>query len=532
MNGAESLIQTAVDADVEVCFANPGTTEMHVVAALDTVSGMRGVLGLFEGVVTGAADGYGRMSDKPALTLLHLGPGFANGIANLHNARRARTPIVNVIGHQATWQRNFDAPLTSDVEVLAAPMSAWQRTCASSDHISFDTAAAISAAMASHTEGPGQIATLVVPADVQWNEAPSTVETLPKAASHGVSAGHIEDIATLLRIAVESGNAESTTILLGGHGLRQRGLLAASKIAAKTGVKLVCETFAGRMERGPQYPALLRLPYFPEQVQEFLKGTTTLILAGSLEPVSFFGYEHLPARLLPADTVLTELATPTDDVANALEDLAQALDAHELPGARELVLPGIPEGGLTPSSIAQTIAAHLPENAIVVDEGVTSAGGFYPATSAARSHSYLNLTGGAIGWGIPSGLGASIACPDRKVVVLEGDGSGLYTNQGLWSLARENANVVVIVFVNDLYRILQVELTRSGVEDPGAQSLGLTQLDGPPIDWVSLAKGYGLSSTRVHTAPEFGVALERACQEHGPHLIAVQMSADAPGAGP
>lgn len=525
MNGAESLIQTAVNADLEVCFANPGTTEMHMVAALDSVSGMRGILGLFEGVVTGAADGYGRMRGKPAMTMLHLGPGYANGIANLHNARRARTPIVNVVGHHATWQRNFDAPLNSDIEMLVAPMSAWQRTAASAEHLSFDTAAAITAART----GPGQIATLIAPADVLWSAAPDRIQAPLKAPSNHVAEREIEVLAEALR-SLPLG--PEVTLLIGGHGLRHRGLRAAGRLAQKTGIRLVCETFPARVERGPESPALLRLPYFPEQVQEFLAGTSTVVLAGADEPVSFFGYQNQPARLVPTNTTLLTLATPTDDIEQALEDLADALDAHAPPPTREVVLPSVPEGALTPSSIAQAIVAHLPEDAIVVDEGVTSAGGFFPASQAARAHTYLNLTGGSIGFGIPCGLGASIACPDRKVVILEGDGSGLYTVQALWSLVREGANVLVIVFVNDLYRILQVELARTGTENPGKQSLGLTELNGPPMDWPSLAKGFGLPSVRVTTAPELAKAVEESCAEAGPKLIAVQMGSNTPIAAP
>lgn len=523
MNGAESLVRTAVQAGVEVCFTNPGTTEMHLVAAMDSEPGMRGVLALFEGVLTGAADGYGRMLGRPAMTLLHLGPGFGNGIANLHNARRARSPIVNVIGHHATWQRNFDAPLNSDVETLVGPVSAWQRSCASVDHISFDTAAAIAAAQ----DGPGQIASMIVPADVQWGAAPDGVQAAPKSPSHQVSMGHVEDIAKALR------DGGRTMLLLGGHGLRTEGLRAAGAIAeAFEHVELVCETFPARMERGPETPALRRLPYFPEQVMEFLEGVDTLILAGALEPVSFFGYEKLPARLVPDTTRQVELAVPEDDVAQALVDLAVALDATTPAAAREVVLPEVPRGGLTPSSVAQAIVAHLPENCIVVDEGVTSAGGFFPASASGPTHTYLNLTGGSIGWGIPCGLGAAIACPDRRVVVLEGDGSGLYTAQGLWTMAREQVDATVVVFVNDVYRILQVELMRTGVEDPGRQSLQLTTLDDPAIDWPSLAKAYGVPTSTATTAPELASQMQRANSTQGPHLIVARMADGAQVAAP
>ena len=513
MNGAQSLLQTAVAGGVEVCFANPGTTEMHLVDALDRVSGVRAVLGLFEGVVTGAADGYGRMADKPALTLLHLGPGFANGIANLHNARRARTPIVNLIGHHATWQRNYDPPLNSDVETLAAPVSGWQRTSASADELARDVAEAVAASRIH----PGQIATLVVPGDCQWEETHDRVVPIPGIPGAQVAPAAVESAAAAIRQG-------SALILLGGHGVRQRGLKAAGRIAKGTGTRLASETFAARMERGPHVPAVDRVPYFPEQAGDFFAGVSRVVLAGALDPVAFFGYKDGRRRMLDENVEVVTLATPLEDTRSALEALADLLEVGNDFDAPSLERPPSPTGPLSPSSIAYALAAHLPENAIVVDEGVTSAGGFYPVTKTAPAHTYLNLTGGAIGWGLPCSAGAAIACPDRKVITLEGDGSGLYTVQALWTIAREGLDVVSVVFANDLYRILQVELTRSGVEEPGPQSLALTELAKPTIDWVSLATGMGVPAESVTTAEELSTAFEAAIAEDGPRVIEVKMS--------
>ncbi|MFD1120798.1 thiamine pyrophosphate-binding protein, partial [Sphaerisporangium aureirubrum] len=166
MNGAQSLIRTLADAGVDVCFANPGTSEMHFVAALDTVPEMHGVLGLFEGVVTGAADGYARVAGRPAAALLHLGPGLGNGLANLHNARRARTPVVVVVGDHATYHKKYDAPLESDIEAVAGSLNGWVRRCAATGDVGADAAAAVAAAM----DAPGRVATLVLPADLSWGE--------------------------------------------------------------------------------------------------------------------------------------------------------------------------------------------------------------------------------------------------------------------------------------------------------------------------------------------------------------------------
>jgi len=514
MNGAESLVRTAVDAGVEICFTNPGTTEMPLVAALDSVAGVRGVLAAFEGVVTGAADGYGRMAGKPALTLLHLGPGFANGIANLHNARRARTPIVNLIGDQATWQRNLDPPLTSDVESLARPVSGWVRTSASPSQLSRDVADAISASL----RHPGQVATLVVPSDCQWGEASGVVARVapPPAAMVGIDA-----VEAARRALTADGKS---VLLLGASGLRAAALLAAGRIAKTTGCRLVSETFPARLERGPDLPAPERLPYFPEQGVDFFRGVRRVVLAGALEPVAFFGYPGTPGRFLADDVEVVVLANPTERTDLALEALADALDAGpqcDTPGHSPHAAP---QGPLTAAAVAQAIARRQPEGAIVVDEGVTGAAAYFPLSQTALPHTYLSLTGGAIGFGMPCAAGAALACPDRKVILLEGDGSGLYTVQALWTQAREELDVVNIVFANDAYRILQVELARAGVAEPGPQSARLTSLAGPGIGWVDLARAFGVRASRVETAEELDRTLGSALEDSGPRLIEVRVA--------
>ncbi|REK00294.1 MAG: acetolactate synthase large subunit [Acidobacteria bacterium] len=516
MNGAESLMRTAATAGVELCFANPGTTEMHLVDALDHSDGIRGVLALFEGVVTGAADGYARMSGKAAMTLLHLGPGMANGMANLHNARRARTPVLNVVGHHATWQRNFDPPLNSDVETWAAPVSHWQRTTATARQISRDTADAIAATR----QHPGQIATLVVPADCQWDEAGDRIVPVSGVRGARVCVASVERAAASLR-------DRKALLLLGGSALGERGLRAAGRIAKHAGVRLAGETFAARLERGPHLPAIARVPYFPEQGADFFAGLDVVVLAGALDPVAFFGYQDGPSRLIPDGVEVQLLATPHDDGAAALEDVAAALDAGPEIDLPEPSRPPAPSGALNPANIAQAVLAHLPENAIVVDEGITSAGAFYPMSTGAPAHSYLNLTGGAIGWGLPCSVGAALACPDRRVVVLEGDGSGLYTAQALWTQAREGLDVTTLVFANDVYQILQIELARSGVSEPGPESLGLTDLSRPTIDWVALSGSLGVPATRVESAEDLATAFARSVGEPGPHLIEVKVGRGA-----
>jgi acetolactate synthase-1/2/3 large subunit len=511
-NGAESLIRTALAAGIDVCFANPGTTEMPLVAALDAVPGMRAVLGLFEGVCTGAADGYGRMSDRPALTLTHLGPGFANGIANLHNARRARSPIVNVIGDHATWHLASDAPLTADIASLARPVSHWVRKSTSANDVARDTAEAIAAA----GHEPGQVATLIVASDCQWNPADGPAPLVKPASAPAVSTDAINRSADLFR--KHEGKA---ALFIGGTALRARGLKAAGRIAAKTGCRLICETFPSRLERGGGLPSVEKLPYFPEQALEALSKVNAVVIAGAPSPVAFFGYPNVPSSLIPAGCASTILATPLEDVSAALEELADALGAPRdvLPPTPEAIRPAMPTGVLTPASIGPVIAALMPEGCILMDEAATTGMPFFAASSGATPHTYLALTGGAIGQGLPCATGAAVACPDRKVIAFQADGSGMYTVQSLWTQAREHLNVTTLLCNNRRYRILQVELARAGITEPGRNARLLTSLGNPEIDWSRIAAGMGVSAVRVETAEDLYVQLGRALQEPGPNLI-------------
>lgn len=511
MNGAESLLRTALAAGVEVCFANPGTTEMPLVAALDTVAGMRAVLGLFEGVCTGAADGYARMADKPALTLTHLGPGFANGIANLHNARRARTPIVNVIGDQATWHLAADAPLTSDIASLARPVSAWVREVKSAKSLGRDTAEAIAAA----GSAPGRIATLIVPSDCQWSPADDACAPIKVAAAEPVGDGAVRQCAELLRK-----NGAKTLLFMGAQALRTRGLKAAARIAAKTGCRLMCETFPARIERGGAMPAVEKLPYFPEQAIETLKQFDAVVLAGALAPVAFFGYPNMPSMLIPEGRARETLAAPEHDVAGALEALAAEIGAPREAAGGEAVKRGArPTGKLDSVTVGAALAALMPENCIVMDEAATTGLPFFSASAGAPPHTYMALTGGAIGQGLPCATGAAVASPERKVIAFQADGSGMYTLQSLWTQAREHLNVTALICNNRRYRILQVELARAGVTEPGRKARSLTSLAEPEINWSAMANGMGVPAVRVESAEALTLQLERALAEPGPNLI-------------
>jgi len=508
--GAVSLVETAVRAGVEVCFANPGTSEMPVVLAMDQVPGMRVVLGLFEGVCTGAADGWARMTGRPAATLLHLGPGFANGLANLHNARRARSPVVNWIGDHATWHLACDAPLTSDIAALTGYVG-WTRTIRSADETAQASLAAVEAALGL----PGRVASLIIPADCQWGKGPEPLSIRPSPTARETPSQAPREAARLLR---KPGGG----ILIGGNALSEQGLRAAARIAAATGCGVRVETFPSRLERGRHVPGFPLLPYFPEQAREALANISSLVLAGAREPVSFFAYPDQPSRFAPERATVYTLADPDSgvDAGCALEALAEELNAPAAapePQAGQEFVPG--GKTLDPDNWGQTMAAYIPENAIVVNEAATT-GLFWSEVHSrnAAPHTMLWLTGGAIGQGLPNALGAALACPDRRVIALQADGSGLYTMQALWSIAREGADVIVVICANRRYRILQAELARV-TKDPGPKALSLTDLTGPVMDWAALAKGFGVPSRSVSTDTDLADALARALADRGPYLI-------------
>lgn len=520
MNGAEALVRTLLDAGVEVCFANPGTSEMHFVAALDRVPGMRCVLGLFEGVVTGAADGYARIAGKPAATLLHLGPGLGNGFANLHNAYRAEVPIVNIVGDHATYHLQYDTPLTSDIAGVAAPVSRWVHSSASSDELPQDAANAVAAA----SEAPGRVATLILPADVSWGECSSG----PAAPAAAVPARYTyDDAVEACASALRCG--EPAMIVIGGH-VHDAELELAAAIAATTGARIAVETFATRLPWGAGQPQCERITYLAEMVIEQLKTVRKLILVATREPASFFAYPGVPGRVAPEDCEVLVLADPHQDRIDALERLAAALrTARVEPPRCELALPALPQSGpLGTAVVADVIAALLPEHAILVDEGVTCGMEVFARTRTARPHQWISQTGGAIGWGIPAAVGAAIAAPERKVICLEGDGSAMYTIQALWTLAREQLDVTVVLFANRDYAILQLEFLRVGAFGMGANARSMLHIGNPDIDFVALAQSMGVAATRAHDAASFAAQFAEAIGTRGPRLIEVLMPAFNP----
>jgi acetolactate synthase I/II/III large subunit len=528
-NGADVLTDTLLANGVDVCFANPGTSEMHFVGALDRKPQMRCVLGLFEGVVTGAADGYARMLDKPAATLLHTGPGLANGLANIHNAKRAQTPMVNIIGDHATHHLVFDAPLTSDIEGLAKPMSHWVKTVASVDDVSNDAAQAIAAARTK----PGQIASLILPADMAWTSVSQSAATIVRTEPPAALPPSIEVITKVVKALTEHGvNAANTTILISGLALRTQSLNLVGQIAQAAGVRLMAQQANSRTERGAGRVPIDRVPYSVDLALKTFATTTRMILVGAKAPVGFFAYPGKPSSMLPANCEVIELVSAEQDIAAALIMLAEVLrvfkkldfqsNAAEI-NSTNVIAAAVQHPRLNPANISQIVAALIPDNAIVCEEAVSSGRDLFPATWGSAPHDWIQITGGAIGLGLPLALGAAIACPNRKVIDLQADGSGMYTLQALWTMARERCDVLVLLYSNRRYNILLGELKAVGAAGadgkPGYNASRMLDLIDPSLDWVHLAKGMGVDAARVETPKQLADLMAFALTKKGPFLI-------------
>ncbi|NQV99683.1 MAG: acetolactate synthase large subunit [Rhodospirillales bacterium] len=512
MNGADSLVQTLLNGGVDVCFTNPGTSEMHFVAALDRHHDMRCVLGLQENVVTGAADGYARMLDKPASTLLHTGPGLANGFANLHNAKRAFQPIVNIVGDHATYHVQYDSPLTSDIEGIAAPVSGWVRTSRTSGEVAGDAAEAIQFA----NTAPGNISTLILPANAAWGEATAAVVPAPPPAPKVPDAAHIWAIAKIIR------SGEPVLVLAANRALRVDGLELLSRATNFDGVDLLAQMSNARVERGAGRVAIDRVRYPVDQAVEQLAPYRHLILVAAKEPVAFFAYPDKPSRLMPDGCQIHTLVEREEDVMAALDGLVAELGVANSPVRLPApVLPPLPSHGMDQDIIAAVLAHMIPDNAIISDESITTGRRFFSDTFTSRPHSWLQITGGAIGAGLPMATGAAIACPDRPVIALQADGSAMYTLQALWTQAREGSNTTTLIFSNRSYKILLGEMANVGVRNPGPKAMDMLELDRPPLDWVALAKGMGVDAGVATDAHELVRQMERGLACEGPYLIEV-----------
>lgn len=515
MNGAETLVKTLVDGGVGICFANPGSSEMHFLAALDHPQ-MRSVLCLFEGVATGAADGWYRMTDSPAATLLHLGPGLANGLANIHNAKRASSGMVNIVGDHSSAHLRYDAPLTADIEGLARPLSHWVRRVETAGSIAWDTAAAIEQARLY----PGRIATMILPGDSSWQDAgaPYALPSYKPVVLKAPDIGRIKAVAKILR------SGESAMLVLGNRATRGRALALAGQIAAAMQCRVGTQFFSARIERGAGRTALERIPYAVPQALTFLQNVRHLVLLETKEPVAFFSYPDKPSQLKAAGAQIHTLVDATEDSALALEMLADELGVKNAPlKLQQYVETPVPTGPLTSANIAHALAASIPENCIVVDESVSTGRETMSYTQGAKPHDMINNMGGSIGYATPVAIGAALACPDRPVLCMVGDGSAMYTIQSLWTQAREGLNVTTIIFANNEYAILKGEYANMRAGTPGPKALAMMDIGNPTINWLALAQGMGVPGVSVSTAEDFYKAMSRSVKEPGPQLIEVRL---------
>ena len=515
--GAHALLETLVENGVEVCFTNPGTSEMHFVAALDHVTAMRPVLCLFEGVATGAADGYARMAGKPACTLLHLGPGLGNSSAYLHTARKTPSPVVNIVGNHATWHQGLNSPLDMDVETFAGPISDWVHQTQAAGNVAQDTAAAITAAQTA----PGQVASLILPSDVSWDPTDGSAVSAEQPVAPQVTEARIAEV-------IEALKQEGAAIFMGTPACTERGLTAAGRIQAVTGCRLMIDMFVARLPRGAGQVPVERLPYFDDQAHAFMAGTTQLVLAGNKPPVTFFAFPGRTSHLTPENCETHILASPSEDVVDALERVARALEAPAEPTRQKAEpIPAPPTDEMSLANLALAVGRNIRDGDIVVDEGLTAGWAIYPVSQGAPAHDWLFITGGAIGWGAPAATGAAVACADRKVLCLHGEGGLMYTVQALWTQAKENLDVVTVVFSNGGYAVLDIEALRLGLGELGPQGKHVVDMTNPAIDFVQLAGSMGVPGERVETAPALDAALAAAMDRKGPYLIEAIVPPDA-----
>ncbi|MGE3247749.1 MAG: acetolactate synthase large subunit [Beijerinckiaceae bacterium] len=513
MTGAQSLLETLVGCGVDACFANPGTSELHLVAALQNDKRMRSVLCLFEGVASGAADGYSRMTGKPAATLLHLGPGLSNAWANLHNARKAQTPVVNIVGEHATWHLPLGASLTSDLVGLSHTISHWTKVSESTAAIGADAAEAVKKSL----ENGGQIATLVLPADHTWSEGGVAAAPRAPEPDRKISDAEIGKAAAILTSGRKVG------VLVTGSSLIGESREACTRIAAKTGATFFCHGLNRQMERGEGRMEFKRLSGWGQETLQVLAAYDDLIIVGTGQPVLSFAHPTFQSVLVPETVQKLHLGEPEDDLAGALVALAEAVGKPD-PAAVEALLVKrevceLASGTLNAESIGRAINRFMPENAIISDEAGTGGGPTYPFTAKGPAHDALFLTGGSIGQALPVALGAAIACPDRKVLCLHADGGAMYTLQALWSIAREKCDVTTVIFSNRRYGILIRSVGMYAIPGLGNQVPDLFDLSNPDIGWAKLAEGMGVEGHTCRTAEEFNTVFEDCMKRKGPQLI-------------
>jgi acetolactate synthase-1/2/3 large subunit len=362
---------------------------------------------------------------------------------------------------------------------------------------------------------------LILPGDVSWQEAAASVPPRPAAKKRKApDAARVEHVAQVLR------SSEPAMILLANKATRGEALEKAGKVAAATGARLGSQFFTARIERGAGRVPIERIPYAVAQAQIFLKAIRHIITVETREPVAFFAYPDKPSLMKPEGTLVHPFVEADEDSALAFDMLLQALGATgAVPLRQPRIETPVPGGALNPTSIAHALAAALPEHCILVDESLTTGRESMGLTLGALPHDLINNMGGSIGYGTPVATGAALACPDRRVFCMVGDGSAMYTIQSLWTQARENLNVTTIIFANNSYAILKAEYANMGAGTgvPGERALSMIDIDRPRIDWLAMAKSMGVPGVAVDTAETFHKAMVHSTREPGPCLIEVRL---------
>lgn len=508
MNGSECLVGTLINHGVDLLFTNPGTSEVGLLAEIGTSEQIRAVPVLFEGIAAGAADGYFRMTGCPAATMLHVGPGLANAWSALHNAAKARSGVVNIVGQLSEAHLEYESPLKSDLLALATSVSDVVRYPLSSARVGIDAHAAADAAKR------GKVATLVMANDVGWSDGAELAT--PPGAQNTDAHGALDPAAMT---ALKQG--PRTLFLLGGLALDVGAQRDAAAIASATGCSVMIEWANARCERGGDLPSWARIPYPVDEAVRTLAAYDTIVLCGAAEPIAFFNYRNSPSRLAAPSARVIDLHAEGADVRLALGAARRALASDPArpchpPASRYTY--GAPK---SPDPVSAAIAAALPEDAIIVNEAITSASDLFAASAAAPRHTWLDNLGGSIGFALPAAIGAAIGAPGRRVIALCGDGSTMYSLQGLWTMARENLDITVLVFANRAYKILINELVQASDAHLNDRTFSLLQLDNPAIGWAKLSGSLGVDATRVHSFDQLKAALTLALDTQGPRLIEV-----------
>ncbi len=511
MNGAESLVHTLIGHGLKVCFANPGTSEMHFVAALDRIPGLRCIPGLQENVVTGMADGYARVSREPAITLLHCGPGLANGLANIHNAKKAHVPMLNIVGEQATYHARFDPPLATNTVALAKSSSHWVKTVQKSADAGKAAADAIRATRTS----PGQIATLILPSDASWNEGGKVAAPLKPKPAPKIDMRNVRKATRILR------GKRNVLLLLGGSALMAEPQKHAAAIQAKTGCRLMAESINSYHQRGQGRLPIERVPYPAQVAIDLLKGVEHIITVCSRAPLGFFAYPGLPSHHYPPKATVTPLCSVEQDAEKALAALADELSAVRIE-AQVVQRPSIPKGRPSSAGLGVMLGAVIPESAIIADESITLGAEMYAGSHAAAPHDWMMVTGGAIGYGMPCATGAAVASTGCRVINMQADGSAMYTVQALWTQARERLPVTTIILSNRKYQILIAEYGNVGA-NPGPTAMNMLDLGNPDMDWVKIANGMGVEAAKTSTLEGCAELMLQSYKSPHPFLIELEI---------